>query len=142
MSDQPRHATTVALHRSGRGWIGILLTGPSGAGKSDLALRLLERGARLIADDYTHVFAAGDDLYAAVPERIEGRMEVRGVGILNKPTRPFVRLGLIVDLTTDAIDRLPEPLFERIAGRDLLRIRLNGFEASAVEKVTVLSRRL
>ena len=142
MTDQPVHATTVALFRSGIGWIGVMLTGPSGAGKSDLALRLIARGWRLVADDYTHVFASGGHLYGVAPTTIAGRIEARGVGILHQPTLAQARLRLVVGLTTDAIERLPEADFQTLRGIDLPRVRLRGFEASAVEKVTVLSRRL
>ena len=142
MSDQPLHATTVACYRPGRGWLGVLLTGPSGAGKSDLALRLIARGWRLVADDYTHVFAVQGHVFGTAPDQIADRMEVRGIGIVGQPSLPLVRLGLLVTLTTEAVERLPEPEFQIVAGVNLPRVRLNGFEPSAVEKVTVLSRRL
>lgn len=142
MIDQPIHATTAALYRPGSGWLGVMLSGPSGAGKSDLALRLIARGWRLVADDYTHVFASGDQLYGTAPTAIGGRIEVRGVGIMGQPTLAMARLGLVVSLTPGPIERLPEPSFETHHGVDLPRVTLDGFEASAVEKVTVLSRRL
>jgi serine kinase of HPr protein (carbohydrate metabolism regulator) len=142
MTNQPVHATTVALFRPGRGWIGVMLTGPSGAGKSDLAFRLIARGWRLVADDYTHVFASGGHLYGTAPTTITGRIEARGVGILHQPTLAQARLGLVVALTADAVERLPEADFETHCGIALPRVMLRGFEASAVEKVTVLSRRL
>ena len=41
------------------GWRAVLLRGPSGAGKSDLALRLIEAGARLVADDQTELVRRG-----------------------------------------------------------------------------------
>ena len=138
---QPRHATVVA-RRTADGWRGVLLTGPSGAGKSDLALRLIDAGWRLVADDYTHVFASGDQLYGTAPTAIGGRIEVRGVGIMGQPTLAMARLGLVVSLTPGPIERLPEPSFETHHAVDLPRVTLDGFEASAVEKVTVLSRRL
>ena len=142
MIDQPIHATTAALYRPGSGWFGVMLSGPSGAGKSDLALRLIARGWRLVADDYTHVFASGEHLYGTAPPAIRGRLEVRGVGIMGQPTLALARLGLVVALTTDPVERLPEPRFETHHGVGLPRVTLDGFEASAVEKVTVLSRRL
>ena len=142
MTDQPVHASTVAVYRPGSGWFGVMLSGPSGAGKSDLALRLIARGWRLVADDYTHVFASGDHLYGTAPTAIGGRIEVRGVGIMGQPTLAMARLGLVVSLTPGPIERLPEPSFETHHGVDLPRVTLDGFEASAVEKVTVLSRRL
>ena len=63
------HATAVALG----GWA-VLLTGPSGAGKSDLALRLIDRGAELVADDYTMLVHDGAQLVAGSPATIAGRM--------------------------------------------------------------------
>ena len=57
MTMQPIHATAVARHTPA-GWRGALIQGPSGVGKSDLALRLIGQGWRLIADDWTHLWAS------------------------------------------------------------------------------------
>lgn len=138
---QPLHGTTVAL-RGPDGWRGVLLTGPSGAGKSDLALRLMHGGARLVADDYSCVFMSGGFAWATAPETIAGRIEVRGVGILSVPNRPLVRLALALELTTDPVERLPEPRTRLFAGVALPVFSLDGREASAVEKITVLTQRL
>lgn len=63
---------------------GILLTGESGVGKSELALELLTRGHRLIADDITEfALVAPDTLEGICPELIQDFMEVRGLGIVN-----------------------------------------------------------
>jgi hypothetical protein len=132
---QPLHATAVAKWQPGTGWCAVLIRGPSGAGKSDLALRLMGRGWRLVADDYVHVFASGEALYATAPATIAGRIEARGVGIVNAGSREVVRLVLAVDLGGPAPERLPDPEAQAIAGRTLPRLRLAGFEASAVEKV-------
>ena len=132
---QPLHATAVAKWQAGTGWCAVLIRGPSGAGKSDLALRLMGRGWRLVADDYVHVFASGEALYATAPSNIAGRIEARGVGIVNAGSREVVRLVLAVDLGGPAPERLPDPEAQAIAGRTLPRLRLAGFEASAVEKV-------
>ncbi len=132
---QPLHATAVAQWEAGRGWRAILISGPPGAGKSDLALRLIGRGWRLVADDSVHVFASGDALYATAPDTIAGRMEARGVGIIGAGTRGVVRLVLAVDLGGPAPDRLPETGTRVLAGLALPQLRLAGFEASAVEKV-------
>jgi hypothetical protein len=134
---QPLHATAVAQWAPGAGWRAVLIRGPSGAGKSDLALRLIGRGWRLVADDYVHVFASGAALYATAPDTIAGRIEVRGVGIIGATTRDVVRLVLAVDLGGPAPERLPDPETRVLAGRTLPRLRLAGFEASAVEKVAV-----
>ena len=62
------HATCVAL-RQGKTWRAVLLRGPSGAGKSDLALRLIETGWRLVADDQTELSCQGKQLIATAPAR-------------------------------------------------------------------------
>ena len=71
------HATAVAI--DGRA---VLLRGPSGSGKSDLALRLIDAGARLVADDQSELSRRGDVLMVRAPATIAGLIEVRGLGIL------------------------------------------------------------
>ena len=132
---QPLHATAVAQWTPGAGWRAILISGPSGTGKSDLALRLLGRGWRLVSDDYVHVFASGEGLYVTAPETIRGRIEARGLGIIGACVQGVVRLVLAVDLVESAPERLPEPETRNLQGRSVPRLRLAGFEASAVEKV-------
>ncbi|WP_292065278.1 HPr kinase/phosphorylase [Brevundimonas sp. UBA7664] len=139
---QPIHATAMAHWTPGTGWRAILITGPSGAGKSDLALRLLGRGWRLVADDYVHVFASGDALYATAPETITGRIEARGVGVVDACVQGVVRLVLEVALTRAAPERLPDAETRTVAGRSLPLVRLAGFEGSAVEKVAAAIARL
>jgi HPr kinase/phosphorylase len=99
---------------------GVLIQGSPAIGKSELALELITRGHRLIADDIV-------DFYRISPERIEGRcpallqdfLEVRGLGILNiralfgdnsvKPTKPLdliIRLELADILKPQTLDRL------------------------------------
>jgi serine kinase of HPr protein (carbohydrate metabolism regulator) len=134
-TDQPLHATAVAQWTPGTGWRAALIFGRSGAGKSDLALRLIGRGWRLVADDGVHVFASGAALYAVAPRTIRGRIEARGLGILDTEVCALARLVLAVDLIETAPERLPEAETWRIAGQSLPRLRLAGFEGSAVEKV-------
>ena len=71
------HASCVELAGTG-----VVLLGPSGSGKSDLALRLIDGGARLVADDRVVVERSGDRLIARPPEAIAGLIEVRGLGIM------------------------------------------------------------
>ncbi|KQN93523.1 hypothetical protein ASE95_00790 [Sphingomonas sp. Leaf231] len=97
------HATCVAI-----GACGVLLTGPSGAGKSDLAMRLIDRGAVLVSDDYTVLTRDGGMLIAAAPSTIAGRMEVRGIGIVARPARATVQVALAVVLSSED-ERMPEP---------------------------------
>lgn len=142
---QPLHGTVAACWTPA-GWRAVLITGPAGAGKSDLALRLIGRGWRLVADDYAHVTASGGALYAVAPETISGRMEARGVGIVPACPRGVTRLSLAIELVDGSADgpveRLPEPAARTIEGVALPLLRLNGFEASAVEKVATALARL
>jgi HPr kinase/phosphorylase len=63
---------------------GVLITGDSSIGKSELALELLTRGHRLIADDATEFSrVAPDTLLGTCPEMLRDFLEVRGLGILN-----------------------------------------------------------
>jgi len=113
----------------------VLITGQSGAGKSDLALRLIDRGAVLIADDCTVLRREGGDLFASAPANIAGRIEVRGIGIVASPHVDGVPVRLIVDLD-QAVERLPEPgIVREIAGIGIATTSLAGFEASAPIKV-------
>ena len=127
---QPRHCTVVA-RRSPTGWRGVLLCGPSGAGKSDLALRLIDAGWRLVADDYAHVWVSDGAVYAATPEKIAGRIEARGFDIVAAGWRPSVRVALIVDCVQSSTERLPEPAFETVVGVGLPRLILDVRPASA-----------
>jgi serine kinase of HPr protein (carbohydrate metabolism regulator) len=112
------HVTSVAI--DGRA---VLIGGPSGAGKSDLALRLIDRGAILVSDDYTIVAPTGATLLASPPATIAGKMEVRGVGILTLPFVSAVRVTLLVDLGAPPV-RLPEPAVRIVAGVALPAVSL------------------
>ncbi|WP_428151108.1 HPr kinase/phosphorylase [Brevundimonas sp.] len=137
----PVHATVVARFGPG-GWRGVLLRGPSGSGKSDLALRLIDAGWRLVADDYAHVWASGDGLHACAPDRIAGRIEARGLGILDAATRPVARVFLLIDCVQATPERLPEPAFEILAGVRLPRLDLDIRPASAIRTLALAIDRL
>jgi len=136
------HATSVALKLKGS-WQAVLLRGPSGAGKSDLALRLIEAGGRLIADDQTHLAVEGQGkarrLIATPPPSLAGLIEARGVGIVKLARgQLLVRapLGLLVDLVPSTkVERLPEPASEVLLGINLKVIALASFEASTPVKL-------
>ena len=123
------HASCVCAQNKG-----ILLVGPSGAGKSDLALRLIDRGAMLVADDYVNLTRKDNALMASPPNQLEGKIEIRGVGICTLPFAPTAQIHLYVDLT-ELTDRLPEPTFQDIAGVMIPRIALSALEASAPLKI-------
>jgi serine kinase of HPr protein (carbohydrate metabolism regulator) len=125
------HGTCVAL-----GEVGVLLRGRSGAGKSDLALRLIDGGARLVADDQVELATDGDRLIASAPPTLAGLIEARGVGIVRLPRRRRARVGLVVDLVAGRpVPRLPRPATCRLLGVALPRLALAGLEPSAPAKV-------
>jgi HPr kinase/phosphorylase len=72
------HATLLEIY--GRG---VLLTGASGIGKSEIALELVRRGHRLVADDRVDLVNINKKLTGTCPELTKGVMEVRGIGIIN-----------------------------------------------------------
>lgn len=130
------HASCVAV--DGRG---VLLLGPPGSGKSDLALRLIDGGAILVADDRVDIRAVGGRLEASPPETLAGRIEVRGLGILAVDCLPRATLGLAVELLADTGPaRLPEPARRHFAGIALPLIRLAPFESSTAAKVRLAAR--
>ena len=137
MSAQLRiQGTCVALLKSDGSYAAVLLRGPPGAGKSDLALRLIDEGARLIADDLVELTETERDLIAAAPKTIRGRMEVRGLGIMEVPHAESARLALIVDLVAPAaVERMPAPAFEKIGEITLPKLALAPFEGSASAKI-------
>ncbi len=116
--------------------IGVLLCGPSGGGKSDLALRMIEDGARLVADDQVELTAARGALRAAAPAALRGRLEVRGVGIVEVAWIESTTLRLAVDLVGSGLpDRLPEPSRRDYLGIGLPCMALSPFEPSAPAKL-------
>lgn len=144
------HATCVALRpqgtSSGRDWRAVLLRGPSGAGKSDLALRLIEAGGRLVADDQTRLTRSGRSLFATAPAALAGLLEVRGVGIVKLARGQLLSralLSLLVDLVAaDRIERLPEPAEETLLDVGLPVLTLAPFEVSAVAKLRLALARI
>jgi hypothetical protein len=123
------HATAVAL-----GEAGVLLLGPPGSGKSDLALRLIDRGAILIADDRVVLTLEAGRLHLAPPLQLAGRIEVRGVGLLAVPFVAGVPAVIAFDLALPP-ERLPLPDGRMIGGVALPCLALAPFEASAPLKV-------
>jgi serine kinase of HPr protein (carbohydrate metabolism regulator) len=137
LSAQSMHATTVAI-----GGRAVLITGASGAGKSDLALRLLDRGFTLVSDDQTVVRRDGDRLVASAPPQIAGKLEVRGIGILDVETTTDVPVALLVELSVD-MDRLPDETRERsVLGLALPLVTIDAMTASAPAKVALALDRL
>ena len=137
LSGESVHASTVAI--DGRA---VLITGPSGSGKSDLALRLIDRGFILVSDDRTIVRRDGDRLLASAPPQIAGKLEIRGIGIIEMEAASDVPIALIVELTGD-IQRLPEDSRERpILGVALPIVTIDAMTASASSKAALALDRL
>jgi len=126
MDDNVRiHGTCVA-----RDGAGVLILGPSGAGKSDLALRLLDRGFALVADDQVHI----SDHVAWAPEALAGLLEVRGLGIVRLPYLSRATLKLVIALTT-ASERLPRPEIHPTLGLPVVHV--HAAAVSAPERVAL-----
>ncbi len=133
------HATCISLF--GRG---VLLRGPSGAGKSDLALRLIDAGGLLVADDQTQLTAEDGRLSATAPPILSGQMEVRGMGIVGQAAMVSVSVALVVELqAADTIERMPdEEEKAELLGIALPLIRLDPKAASATARVRLALERL
>jgi HPr kinase/phosphorylase len=133
------HGTCVAL--SG---LGVLLRGPSGSGKSDLALRLIDGGAKLVADDQVELtLDAAGRVMARPPKILASLLEVRGIGILRMDAIRTAPIGLVADLTSeDQIERLPEIETCVLLDRPIRRVALAPFHASTPAKVRLAASRL
>ncbi len=124
------HATAVVLDGAA-----VLLTGLPGVGKSDLALRLIDRGWSLLADDQVMMGVDGGVLIAAAPSTIAGLIEVRGVGIVRIPHVARAPIALVVTLGAER-ERLPEPASVSYLGLTVPMTTLDPWSVSAAIKVT------
>ncbi len=137
LSSETVHASTVAI--DGRA---VLITGPSGSGKSDLTLRLLDRGFTLVSDDQTIVRREDDRLIASTPPNIAGKLEIRGIGIVEMDHAGDMPVALLVELTSD-IGRMPDDSRKRpILGVSLPLVSIDAMAASAPSKVAVALDRM
>lgn len=142
MADAPEnvHGTAIAL-----GGKAALIRGAPGSGKSDLALRclavaptaLIPCPAALVADDRVDLRRSGDRILAEAPATIRGKLEVRGLGVLNVPSTASAEVVLIADLTAlDKIERLPDPPpVTELLGVRLPLMHVAPFTASAPVKL-------
>ena len=124
-------ATAVAVNG-----MGVLLRGPSGSSKSDLALRLIDRGAALIADDIVAAEICSGAVKLTPPETIAGMLELRGAGIAKIAYEKDVPLALVIDLVHGRdVERMPEPAETTICGLSVPLMKLDGLQPSAPIKV-------
>jgi serine kinase of HPr protein (carbohydrate metabolism regulator) len=132
LSSETLHASCIALNGQA-----VLIAGRSGSGKSDLSLRMIDRGASLVSDDYTILRRVQGRLLADAPLNLKGKLEVRGLGILAFESVSDLPVALFVNLDQQ-VERLPEALESiSIAGVNVPSVALNGLEASAPVKLEV-----
>jgi serine kinase of HPr protein (carbohydrate metabolism regulator) len=128
--EHPIHASCVAI--DGRG---VLIRGASGAGKSDLALRLIDRGAVLVADDYVLLNQGQGALIASPPATIKAKMEVRGLGIITLPYCTGIPIHLCVDLVEEEERHPQNEETVEIRGQRVRRIHIAPHHLSSPIKV-------
>lgn len=137
------HGTCVALGRSA-----ALLRGPSGSGKSDLALRFLFLARRgpaalepptLVADDQVRIRREGARLLIEAPATLRGKLEVRGLGIVEMKSAADAELVLVADLVAAGeVERMPDAdATVSLLGVDIAAIRLAAAEPSAPIKLAL-----
>ncbi|RAK57268.1 HPr kinase/phosphorylase [Phenylobacterium deserti] len=133
------HAGLIAQRHAGA-WRGVLIEGPSGAGKSDLALRALQAGFQLVADDRTLVWTSGGQLFGRAPDTLHGLLEVRGLDVVRAPALPLAPISLVV--RAGAPERLPDPDHEEVRGLRVPLLLLDLKDASAPAKLSRALARL
>jgi serine kinase of HPr protein (carbohydrate metabolism regulator) len=128
------HGGLVALRLAGY-WRGALIQGASGAGKSDLALKALDAGFQLVADDRVIVWRSNGALFGRAPAPLAGLIEARGHGVLADSSLALAEIVLAATCVEQAIERMPELETIEVAGVALPHVRLNPFETSATAKL-------
>ena len=122
------HATLVQLFG-----FGVLLRGPSNSGKSSIALRLLDEAEQsrtqchLIADDQVILVSETDHLVGKAPDNLFGKIEMRGVGIIEVEARHECMIDLVIDLVPhQSLERMPDEKldFVTISGVEIRRISI------------------
>ncbi len=127
------HASCVSWHGKG-----ILFLGDSGMGKSDICLRMvMDKQAKLVADDRVNIFIKGNRLFAEAPDNLKGLIEVRGLGIVSFPAKKRCQISLVVRVVSkrEDVERMPEKIFYEYEGIKIPQIALYPFDVSSVDKV-------
>ncbi len=136
--DISQHGTAVSINGQG-----ILIIGPSGSGKSDLALRLIDRGAILISDDQVLLRQSGSHLIMSGPKKLQGYLEVRGLGIVPFDFVQNIPLCLMVYLVSDNMTaRLPDETDQIVSTVPIKTIKLQAFDPSAPIKIELAIKHL
>jgi HPr kinase/phosphorylase len=124
--------------------VGVLLRGPSGAGKSDLALRLIDGGAVLVADDLCQIRRESESLFIDLPDQVDpifrGQIEIRGFGIARLDYFGPAPLGLVVDLRpVRQAGRSSGPAAIEYLGLARPLVVLDPFQASAATRLRLMA---
>lgn len=122
-----------AVAWSGRG---LLLTGKSGSGKSALCLELMAYGAGLICDDGVTLTRRDEQVFVTCPERIRGKIEARGIGILAADYSGQAALSCVVDLDRVETARMPKARYCEVLGQRIpliASIKAPHFPASLLQ---------
>ena len=127
-----RHAGLIARKRQGR-WRGVLIEGPSGSGKSDLALRALDQGFQLVADDRVLLWTSAGRLFGRAPGALAGLLEVRGQGVVSLPFVAFCEVVLLA--RSGDPERTPDPTTETILAVPISRLSVDFLHASTPAKI-------
>ena len=128
------HATCINLNSKG-----VLILGDSGSGKSDLALRLITMfSAKLVGDDRINIKKNNRKIIASSPDVLKGLLEVRGVGVIKINYKEETSVDLVIKLTSEKIERMPESLKYELDGVSLPLFYLNPLEVSAPSKVVAM----
>jgi serine kinase of HPr protein (carbohydrate metabolism regulator) len=128
-----RHAGLIARRLGGR-WRGVLIEGPAGAGKSDLALRALDQGFRLVADDRVLLWASDGAAFGRAPETLSGLLEVRGLDVVRVAALPLAEVALAA--RSGEAERIPPARAIEICGVEVPLIELDLRAASAPAKLS------
>jgi HPr kinase/phosphorylase len=130
------HGTSIEIFGKG-----ILLRGASGSGKSDLALRLIDSGAQLVSDDYTEIHSKDDIAVLRAPCAIQGKIEVRGLGLMEMSFAKDTSLELIFDMVPfSKIERAPPTNFFSFNGLSFPVRSVDPFMASAPAIIRLAAR--
>ena len=127
------HANAVLFQNKG-----FLFIGKSGSGKSDLTLRVMEAGGTLISDDRTILIPQDKVLYATPPENLAGKIEVRGIGIMNVNYTKYCPIDVICELNID-YPRMPEEKTKIFFGNTYKYFVINPFEISSIAKLRIIA---
>ena len=127
------HSTAISLNGDG-----ILIKGPSGSGKTDLALRLIESGGKLISDDQVIIKKKAKRLFLSSPKKLNGLMQLSGIGIVKADSVQNIPLELVVKLQPNKnLDPFPINKEEIIKDLSIPVLSLYSFAVSATAKIKI-----